>query len=173
MLQSLSSLKQLEKLSIILWTYIDIKLRQSLKYLNIYCVTLLPSELRELVAALSACTHTVESNLDFCCASWEYFTCKRIPPEEYIVVQHELEMLKKVAVKRFRILDRKRRQTDIFDHDDVASHWSVRGISGVHDDKEGDDNVKDDAYKRFVGAISYEIINRISMRLLITPSSNS
>ncbi|XP_052267291.1 uncharacterized protein LOC127869057 isoform X2 [Dreissena polymorpha] len=171
--QSLSSLKQLETLSIYFWTYIDIKLPQSLKHLNSYCMTLLPYKLRELVDTLSACTQTIESNLDFCCASLDdtTLTFKRIPPEEYIVVKKELEMLKNVEVKRFQILDRTR-QTNVYDDDDTASDWSVRGIGGVHDDTE-DDNVNDVAYKNFVRGMSNTIINRISMRLLITPSSNS
>ncbi|KAH3710720.1 hypothetical protein DPMN_070213 [Dreissena polymorpha] len=122
-------------------------------------MALLPSELRELVDALSAWTQTVESNLDLCCASSDVVTVKRIPPEEYIVVQPELEML---AVKRFQILERKR-QTDNYDNDDAASYLSVRGISGVLDDNPDDDNVEDDAYKRFLLEISNGIINRISM----------
>ncbi|KAH3710733.1 hypothetical protein DPMN_070226 [Dreissena polymorpha] len=168
--QSLSSLKQLEKLSIFLRTYIDIKLPQSLKYLNIYCVTLLPSELHELVGTLSACTRTVESKLEFGCASFNDFRVKSIPPEEYISIQQELGTLNHVAVKRFRILHR------ICEYD-AASPWSVRGIGGVQDDNTDDDNVNDVAYKSFVTAtadpISHGIINRIAMRLLITPSSNS
>ncbi|KAH3798868.1 hypothetical protein DPMN_152471 [Dreissena polymorpha] len=174
--QSLSSLKQLETLSIYFYSiYFDIWLPQSLKHLNSYCMQLLPSELRELVDALSACTQTIESNLDFCCASMDDSTLKRIPPEEYIVVKKELEMRKNVAVKRFRIYDRICK-TYRYDHDhddDATSHWSVRDMCGVHDDNPDDDTVKDEAYKRFVRAISNEIINRISMRLLITPSSNS
>ncbi|KAH3710906.1 hypothetical protein DPMN_070404 [Dreissena polymorpha] len=168
--QSLSSLKQLEKLSIFLRTYIDIKLPQSLKYLNIYCVTLLPSELHELVGTLSACTRTVESKLEFGCASFNDFRVKSIPPEEYISIQQELGTLNHVAVKRFRILHR------ICEYD-AASPWSVRGIGGVQDDNTDDDNVNDVAYKRFVTATAdptyLGIINRIAMRLLITPSSNS
>ncbi|KAH3873606.1 hypothetical protein DPMN_036844 [Dreissena polymorpha] len=177
--QSLSSLKQLETLSIYFWKYIDIKLPQSLKHLNSYFMVLLPSELRELVDTLSACTQTIESNLDFCCASLDGTTFKRIPPEEYIVVKKELEMLKNVEVKRFKILDRTRQSDvyDVYDDDDAASDWSVRGIGGVHDDTEDDDNVKDFAYKKFVRRMCSHmcktIINRISMRLLITPSSNS
>ncbi|XP_052221617.1 uncharacterized protein LOC127838087 isoform X1 [Dreissena polymorpha] len=170
--RSLSSLKQLETLSVF-WTYIDIKLPQSLKHLNSYCMVLLPSELRDLVDALSACTQTIESNLDFCCASLDDSTFKRIPPEEYIVVKKELEMRKNVEVKRFQILDRTI-QTDVYvDDDDAASDWSVRDIGGVHDGTKYDDNVKDVSYKEFDCRMSREIITRISMRLLITPSSNS
>ncbi|KAH3880985.1 hypothetical protein DPMN_004908 [Dreissena polymorpha] len=103
---SLSSLKQLEKLSIFLRTNIDIKLPQTLKYLNIYCVTLLPSELHELVGTLSACTRTVESRLEFGCASFNDARVKSIPSEEYISIQQELGTLNTVAVKRFQILHR-------------------------------------------------------------------
>ncbi|XP_052250714.1 uncharacterized protein LOC127857964 isoform X2 [Dreissena polymorpha] len=172
--QSLSSLKQLEKLSIFLRTYIDIKLPQSLKYLNIYYVTLLPSELHELVGTLSACTRTVESKLEFGCASFNDARVKSISPEEYISIQQELGTLNHVAVKRFRILYRRKNN---FCEYDAASPWSVRGIGGVQDDNTDDDNVNDVAYKSFVTAtddsISNGIINRIAMRLLITPSSNS
>ncbi|KAH3710779.1 hypothetical protein DPMN_070274 [Dreissena polymorpha] len=172
--QSLSPLKQLEKLSIFLRTYIDIKLPQSLKYLNIYCVALLPSELHELVGTLSACTRTVESKLEFGCASFNDARVKSIPPEEYISIQQELGTLNHVAVKRFRILHRRKNN---FCEYDAASPWSVRGIGGVQDDNTDDDNVNDVAYKSFVTAtadsISNGIINRIAMRLLITPSSNS
>ncbi|KAH3710643.1 hypothetical protein DPMN_070132 [Dreissena polymorpha] len=52
-------------------------------------------------------------------------------------------MLKSVAVRRFRILERKR-QTDNYDNDDAASYLFVRGISGVHDDNSDDDNVEDE-----------------------------
>ncbi|KAH3710879.1 hypothetical protein DPMN_070375 [Dreissena polymorpha] len=173
--QSLSSLKQLEKLSICLQTYIDIKLPQSLRYLNIYCVTLLPSELHEFVDTLSACTRTVESKLEFGCASFNDARVKPIPPEEYISIQQELGTLNHVALKRFRILHR-RSKTNICEYN-AASPWSVRGIGGVQDDNTDDDNVNDVAYKSFVTAIadsiSNGIINRIAMRLLITPSSNS
>ncbi|KAH3710687.1 hypothetical protein DPMN_070179 [Dreissena polymorpha] len=171
---SLSSLTQLEKLSIFLWTYIDIKLPQLLKYLNIYCVTLLPSELHELVGKLSACTRTVECKLEFGCASFKDVRVKLIPPEEYISIQQELGTLNHIAVKRFRILHR-RRKANICEYD-AASPWSVRGIGGVQDDNTDDDNVNDVAYKSFVPAtaeISNGIINRIAMRFLITPSSNS
>ncbi|KAH3710719.1 hypothetical protein DPMN_070212 [Dreissena polymorpha] len=171
---SLSALKQLEKLSIFLRTYIDIKLPQSLKYLNIYCVTLIPSELHELVAALSACTRTVESKLEFGCAFFNDGRVKSIPPEEYISIQLELGTLNHVAVKRFQILHL-RRKTNICEYN-AASPWSVRAICGVQDDNTDDDNVNDVAYESFVFAIdeiSNGIINRIAMRLLITPSSNS
>ncbi|KAH3799320.1 hypothetical protein DPMN_152927 [Dreissena polymorpha] len=139
--QSLSSLKQLEKLSIFLRTYIDIKLPQSLKYLNIYCVTLLPSELHELVGTLSACTRTVECKLEFGCASFNDARVKSIPPEEYISIQQELGTLNHVAVKRFQILHR-RRKTNICEYN-AASPWSVRAICGVQDDNTDDDNVND------------------------------
>ncbi|XP_052250621.1 uncharacterized protein LOC127857915 isoform X2 [Dreissena polymorpha] len=172
--QSLSSLKQLEKLSIFLRTYIDIKLPQSLKNLHIYCVTLLPSELHELVGTLSACTRTVESKLEFGCASFNDARVKSIPPEEYISIQQELGTLNHVAVKRFRILHLRKNN---FCEYDATSPWSVRGIGGVQDDNTDDDNVNDVAYKSFVTATADSkyngIINRIAMRLLITPSSNS
>ncbi|XP_052214660.1 uncharacterized protein LOC127833435 isoform X2 [Dreissena polymorpha] len=66
--QSLSSLTQLGTLSIYLRTYIVIQPPQSLKYLNIFCETLLPSQLRELIDTLRACTQTIECKLEFGCA---------------------------------------------------------------------------------------------------------
>ena len=48
---------------------------------------------------------------------------------------------------------------------DGLSTWSVRDIGGVDDDNQ---DVKDDAYQLFVSSVSKKIINRISMRLLIT-----
>ncbi|XP_052223303.1 uncharacterized protein LOC127839143 [Dreissena polymorpha] len=169
--QQLSSLQRLETLSIYMRKYINIQLPHSLKYLNIYCYASLPSELRELVDTLSGCTQTVESKLEFGCASFDDCRLKRIPSDEYIVIQQELETLKNVAVKRFRILYRK---TKINGSDDVAeSAWYERDAVGVDDDYWEDDNIADNAYTCFVRKLDEGIINRISLRLLITPASNS
>ncbi|KAH3812125.1 hypothetical protein DPMN_140548 [Dreissena polymorpha] len=66
--QSLSSLTQLETLTIYLHEYVIIKLPPSLKYLNIYFYTLLPTQIRELMDTLRACTQTIDSRLEFGCA---------------------------------------------------------------------------------------------------------
>ncbi|KAH3797124.1 hypothetical protein DPMN_150699 [Dreissena polymorpha] len=162
MSQSLSSLKQLETLTIYMQAYIDITLPQSLKSLNIFCSALLIFDLGALVDTLSGCTQTVKSKLEFGCASFHDFGFKRIPPEEYISIQQELATLNNVAVKRFRILDRMRQ---------IA--WSVRCTGGVLEDNQDNDNVANNAYTKFVSNLDYAIINRISMRFLINPASNS
>ncbi|KAH3797241.1 hypothetical protein DPMN_150818 [Dreissena polymorpha] len=171
MSRSLASLNQLETLSISVRKYNDIQLPQPLKYLYIYCSTLLPSELRELVDTLSTFNQTAESKLEFGCASCEDFCFQPIPPEEYIAIQQELETLKNVAVERIRILNRSSK-TGMFDNA-AASARSVRGVSCVENDNRDSDNFKDDEYERYFDVLSNEIINRISMRLRITPVSNS
>ncbi|KAH3797111.1 hypothetical protein DPMN_150686 [Dreissena polymorpha] len=169
---SLSSLKQLETLTIYVRTFFDIQLPQSLKYLNVYCFALLPSELRKLVDTLSARTCTIEIKLEFGCASFKDFRVKPIPPAEYISVQQELETLKNVAVKRFLLLNRIC-ETEIYDDLDVLeSAWSACGICCVdaHNHNHAHDNVAEKAYKCFMRNYDNEIINRISMRFLINPA---
>ncbi|KAH3861073.1 hypothetical protein DPMN_024001 [Dreissena polymorpha] len=176
--QSLSSLTKLETLTICVPKYIDIQLPKSLKYLNIYCGALLPSELRKLVYSLSASAQTVESRLEFGCADLTqtldgyYLMIKRIhkiSPEEYIAIQKELKTQKNVAVKRFQIFNRK--HTTYWEDDIASSNWSVHDIGRVDDYYQDDDIVKDDPYIKFISRMGNEIINRISMRLLITPAS--
>ncbi|XP_052221929.1 uncharacterized protein LOC127838309 isoform X2 [Dreissena polymorpha] len=169
--QSLLSLKQLETFSIYVKTYTEIQLPQSLKYLNVYCWALLPYEVRKLVGTLSARYRTVETNLEFGCASSDASTFERIPLNEYISIQQELETQKHLLVKRFRILDRLCK-TDMFDYD-VASACSVRGVGEVDDDTQDADSVQEAASERFVSGMSNETINRISIRLQITPALNA
>ncbi|KAH3805654.1 hypothetical protein DPMN_133959 [Dreissena polymorpha] len=171
MSQSLSLLKHIATLLIYVKTFNNIQPPKSLKYLYLYCKPLLPSELRELVGTLSACKQTVESKLEFGCASFEVFSFKRIPPEECIAIKQELDTLKNVAVKRFRILDRMRKTNTCYD--DAMSAWSVRDIGGVDDDNPADDNVEDKPFRTFVRYMDSEIMNRISMRLLIIPASKA
>ncbi|XP_052240102.1 uncharacterized protein LOC127850812 isoform X2 [Dreissena polymorpha] len=174
--QSLSSLTQLETLTIHLRAYIAIQPPQSLKNLNIYCTTLLPSKLRELMDTLRACTQTIESRLEFGCAmltnaddNHHEERIHQIAPEEYIPIVQELQTLKNVSVNRFRILDRirenKRRVQEFC--------WSAHSNGDIDDDKQNGDNFKDDLYTVFVRCLDDEIIHRISMRLLITPASTS
>ncbi|KAH3750596.1 hypothetical protein DPMN_185123 [Dreissena polymorpha] len=70
--QSLSSLTHLETLTIQLRKYIFIQPPQSLKNLSMYFRTLLPSQLRELMDTLRACTQTIECKLEFGCAMLTY-----------------------------------------------------------------------------------------------------
>ncbi|KAH3813151.1 hypothetical protein DPMN_141602 [Dreissena polymorpha] len=135
--QSLSSLKQLQTLTIYVRIFINIQLPQSLKYLNIYCTSLLPSELRELKDTLYACTQTVETNVEF--AAYDDDVLEAIQLEDYIAIKQELETLKIVAVKRFRIFDKINKNNYIGNDD--AEAWSVRDIGGVDEDDQDIENV--------------------------------
>ncbi|KAH3811686.1 uncharacterized protein LOC127833603 [Dreissena polymorpha] len=173
--QTPSSLKQLETLTICVFNYIDLQLPQSLKYVNIYCYALYPSELRTLAKTLSACDQKIEGKLEFGCSritSGYVFShiFERIPVEEYMAIRQELVALKNVAVKRFKIFDRIKPNMRTGDAD---SAWSVRGICDSDDDHEDYGNVEDDAHKKFIANINDIIINRISMRFAITPDSIS
>ncbi|KAH3770608.1 hypothetical protein DPMN_171897 [Dreissena polymorpha] len=96
--QSLSSLKQLETLIVHVHTYVALQIPQSLKYLNIFSDTMLPSKLRELVYSLATCTHTIDSKLEFGCAS-SVDPPELIPIKEYIPIQQELAARKKCYIK--------------------------------------------------------------------------
>ncbi|XP_052236994.1 uncharacterized protein LOC127848523 [Dreissena polymorpha] len=189
--QSLSSLTHLETLTIQLRKYIFIQPPQSLKNLSMYFRTLLPSQLRELMDTLRACTQTIESRLEFGCA---ILTCaddnddvsdrdhviivinhgkeriKQIALEEYIPMVQKLETLTNVAVKRFRVLDRTCQHKRPSCND---SCWSVRSNGDVDDENQDGDIVLDKLYTAFLILLNDEIIHRISMRLLITPASAS
>ncbi|KAH3780631.1 hypothetical protein DPMN_158450 [Dreissena polymorpha] len=111
--QSLSSLTQLETLSIEvkydspgLWKALHGLNIKSLKYFNIYCGGLLPSEVLELVDTLPTCTQKVGSNMKLCC-SLEILIVENIPLVKYTVIQQELETRKNVTVERFQISERK------------------------------------------------------------------
>ncbi|KAH3770572.1 hypothetical protein DPMN_171861 [Dreissena polymorpha] len=159
--QSLSSLTQLETLTLHVHTYIALQVPQSLKNLNIYYDTMLPSELRELVDSLATCTHTIESRLEFGCAS-SVDPPEGIPIQEYIPVQQELAARKNDAVKRFRI----------YEWPDSAGYaMSVRDIGDVDD--AASDILEDDVYKRFAKYIDRYKINRISILIEISPGSIS
>ncbi|KAH3770557.1 uncharacterized protein LOC127845918 [Dreissena polymorpha] len=159
--QSLSSLTQLETLTLHVHTYIALQVPQSLKYLNIYYDTMLPSELRELVDSLATCTHTIESKLEFGCAS-SIDPPERIPVQEYIPFQQELAARKNVAMKRFRIYELP---------DSAGYAMSVRDIGDVDD--AASDFLEDDVYKTFAKYIEYYMINRISILIEISPGSIS
>ncbi|KAH3867876.1 hypothetical protein DPMN_031013 [Dreissena polymorpha] len=184
LLQSLlSSLTQLESLTICMPTYIDIQLPKSVNYLNIFYEALHPSQLLKLVDSLSACAQTVESRLEFGCGEFTddvyYFNTRihKISPEEYIAIQKELKTQKNVAVKRFQIFNRIHKtfriQKTYWEDDIASSHWSVHDIGCADDYYQDDDIVKDDPYIKFISRMGNKIINRISMRLLITPASIS
>ncbi|KAH3770582.1 hypothetical protein DPMN_171871 [Dreissena polymorpha] len=159
--QSLSSLTQLETLTLHVHTYIALQVPQSLKYLNIYYDKMLPSELRKLVDSLATCTHTIESKLEFGCAS-SVDPPEGIPIQEYIPVQQELAARKNNAVKRFRI----------YEWPDSAGYaMSVRDIGDVDD--AASDILEDDVYKRFAKYIDRYKINRISILIEISSGSIS
>ncbi|KAH3770989.1 hypothetical protein DPMN_172289 [Dreissena polymorpha] len=159
--QTLSSLTQLETLTLHVHTYIALQVPQSLKYLNIYSDTMLPSKVRELVDSLAIYTHSIWIKLEFGCAS-SIDPPERIPVQEYIPFQQELAARKNVAMKRFRI----------YELPDSAGYvMSVRDIGDVDD--AASDILKDDVYKRFAKYMDLNKINRISMRIQIFPDSLS
>ncbi|KAH3783205.1 hypothetical protein DPMN_161137 [Dreissena polymorpha] len=172
--QSISSLTLLETLTLHVFAYIDIQLPQSLKYFNFYCTAISPPELRDLVKALSACTQTVESKLEFGCArckyghNWSQLTF--LPPEDYIPVQLELTVQRNITVKRFRILDRIR--ADRW-YESADSAWSVHGNVAVENDDYNDGIADDDTYDSFVRHLDKRIKTRISMRVQSRAASNS
>ncbi|KAH3780518.1 hypothetical protein DPMN_158334 [Dreissena polymorpha] len=104
--KSLTSLTQLETVTLYVKTYHQIELPQSLKYLNIYCDGFLPSKVLELVDTLPTCTQKVGSNLILCCFL-EILLVENIPLEKYTVIQQELQTRKNLTVERFQISDRK------------------------------------------------------------------
>ncbi|KAH3771046.1 hypothetical protein DPMN_172346 [Dreissena polymorpha] len=159
--QSLSSLTQLKTLTLHVHTYIALQVPQSLKYLNIYSDTMLPSKVRELVYSLATCTHTIDSKLEFGCAS-SVDPPELIPIKEYIPIQQELAARKNVTVKRFRIYEWL---------DSAGRAMSVRDIGDVDD--ADSDILEDDVYKRFAKYIDRYIINRISILIEISRVSIS
>ncbi|KAH3770972.1 hypothetical protein DPMN_172272 [Dreissena polymorpha] len=159
--QSLSSLTQLETLTLHVHTYIALQVPQSLKYLNIYSDTMLPSKVRELVDSLAIYTHSIWIKLEFGCAS-SIDPPERIPVQEYIPFQQELAARKNVAIKRFRIYELP---------DSAGYAMSVRDIGDVDD--AASDILEDDVYKRFAKYIDRYIINRISILIEISPGSIS
>ncbi|XP_052225986.1 uncharacterized protein LOC127841300 isoform X2 [Dreissena polymorpha] len=104
--KSLTSLTQLETVTLYVQTYHQIELPQSLKYLNIYCDGFLPSKVLELVDTLPTCTQKVGSNLKLCCFL-EILLVENIPLEKYTVIQQELQTRKNFTVERFQISGRK------------------------------------------------------------------
>ncbi|KAH3770951.1 hypothetical protein DPMN_172251 [Dreissena polymorpha] len=159
--QSLSSLTQLETLTLHVHTYIALQVPQSLKYLNIYSDTMLPSKVRELVDSLAIYTHSIGIKLEFGCAS-SIDPPERIPVQEYITIQQELAARKNVAMKRFRI----------YEWPDSAGYaMSVRDIGDVDD--ADSDILEDDVYKRFAKYIDRYKINRISILIEISRVSIS
>ncbi|KAH3771093.1 hypothetical protein DPMN_172395 [Dreissena polymorpha] len=96
--QLLSSLTQLKTLTLHVHTYIALQVPQSLKYLNIYSDTMLPSKVRELVDSLAIYTHSIGIKLEFGCAS-SIDPPVRIPVQEYIPFQQELAAAEKCCSK--------------------------------------------------------------------------
>ncbi|KAH3771141.1 hypothetical protein DPMN_172443 [Dreissena polymorpha] len=159
--QSLSSLTQLKTLTLHVHTYIALQVPQSLKYLNIYSDTMLPSKVRELVDSLAIYTHSIGIKLEFGCAS-SIDPPERIPVQEYIPFQQELAARKNVAIKRFRIYELP---------DSAGYAMSVRDIDDVDD--ADSDILEDDVYKRFAKYIDGYKINRISILVEISRVSIS
>ncbi|KAH3714824.1 hypothetical protein DPMN_057525 [Dreissena polymorpha] len=135
--QSLPSITQLETLTLHVDTFIALQVPRSLKYFNIYFNTLIPSELRDLVGTLAACSHAIESNLQFGCASSDKHQ-NRIPLHEYIPMEKELVSRTNVVVKRFRIYE-----------SESNSAIPVRYIGSIVDPVRRYLSKKHDAYKRF------------------------
>ncbi|KAH3712974.1 hypothetical protein DPMN_072736 [Dreissena polymorpha] len=117
--QSLSSLKQLETLTLHVHTYVSLQLPQTLRYLNIFCDKLLQSELRELVDTLCTCTQTVDIKIEFGCDLFD-----GPPLQNYIPILQELVAQKNVAVKRFGMYNRTLDigGVDYNAHDDLSVH---------------------------------------------------
>ncbi|XP_052229368.1 uncharacterized protein LOC127843690 [Dreissena polymorpha] len=159
--QSLSSLTQLETLTLHVHTYIALQVPQSLKYLNIYSDTMLPSKVRELVDSLAIYTHSIGLKLEFGCAS-SIDPPERILVQEYIPFQQKLAARKNVAMKRFRIYELP---------DSAGCAMSVRDIDDVDD--ADSDILEDDVYKRFAKYIDGYKINRISILIEISRVSIS
>ncbi|KAH3777880.1 hypothetical protein DPMN_179328 [Dreissena polymorpha] len=174
--RSLTSLSQLETLAVYFDSheYIDLQLPPSLKYLTVYYYDgLSPSELRHLMNKLSACTQSLECRLEFACFKIEddgviYYklVINKIPPEEYIPIQQELDALEHVEVKRFRMYDRTP-NTDYWS----SAAWSVR--DSVADDGDYVNNIIDDGFFNSIyrhalfGLSDIDNINRISIGLQI------
>ncbi|KAH3692291.1 hypothetical protein DPMN_194741 [Dreissena polymorpha] len=163
--ETLSSLKQLETLTLYLKRYISLKLPQSLQFLNVYFETLLPSKLHDLVDTLAACTHTIEIKVEFGCAC-DINPKNNIPMDKYIPIQQELGSRKNVLIKRFRVHEWKRKSNT-----DKYLAMSVRDIGGVNDEAHNDTDVKDDAYQRFFIRVRFDRNNIISIRLQVIPDS--
>ncbi|XP_052240952.1 uncharacterized protein LOC127851293 isoform X2 [Dreissena polymorpha] len=154
--QSLSSLTELETLTLYVHKYIALQVPRSLKYLNIYFTTLLPSELRDLVDTLAACSHAIEINLE--CAFLD--NQKRIPLQKYIPIEQELVSRTNVVVKRFQIY-----VTESY------STMPVLYIGGVDDPAHRGLSMKHDAYERFAKLMKRFKCSRISIGLQINPDS--
>ncbi|KAH3770592.1 hypothetical protein DPMN_171881 [Dreissena polymorpha] len=159
--QSLSSLTQLETLTLHVHTYIALQVPQSLKYLNIYSDTMLPSKVCELVDSLAIYTHSIGIKLEFGCAS-SIDPLERIPVQEYIPFQQELAARKNVVMKRFRIYELP---------DSAGYAMSVRDIGDVDD--VASDILIDDVHKRFAKYMDRYKINRISILIEISRVSIS
>ncbi|KAH3717348.1 hypothetical protein DPMN_060133 [Dreissena polymorpha] len=160
--QSLTSLPQLETLTMYLSVYIDLQLPPSLKNLTACYNILSPSDLRHLGNKLCALTQSVDCRLEFGCGNKiSKYTVNNIQLEEYIPIQQELKALENVEVKRFRIYDRK---PNTYKWSNDA--WSVRD-SVVDDDDNNDDIGEDELFKWYKMQIQKAVINRISIRLHI------
>ncbi|KAH3840070.1 hypothetical protein DPMN_113512 [Dreissena polymorpha] len=109
---------------------------------------MLPSKLLDLVDLIATCSHTIDTRLDFACASGSRST-ERIPLQEYIPIKQELCAQNNVSVKRFRIYEWPA-------YAGVA--MSVRDIGDVDDAIHDDLSVKDDAYERFAKRVDNQKI---------------
>ena len=118
---------------------------------------MLPSKLLDLVDLIATCSHTIDTRLDFACASGSRST-ERIPLQEYIQIQQELVSRANVVVKRFRLHEY-----------ESNSAMPVRYI-GVDDDPAHRDlSIKDDAYEGFSKFMKKSKCSRISIGLQINP----
>ncbi|KAH3826284.1 hypothetical protein DPMN_128182 [Dreissena polymorpha] len=160
--QSLATLSQLETLRMHLTAYIDLPLPRSLKRVTVCFEQLHPSELRQLVNKLSAWTHSLECRVEFVCGHFKDTNMRhKIPSEEYIPIQQELETMQHVNVERFRIYDWAR----------STNQWSARDsvVDGDLVDEIVDNEFCKDFLKLFHMTHKSKIdgLSRISMRLKI------
>ncbi|XP_052285449.1 uncharacterized protein LOC127881542 isoform X11 [Dreissena polymorpha] len=164
--RSLATLSQLETLRMHLIAYIDLQLPLSLNHVTVYFNALHPSELRQLVNKLSARTNSLECRVEFVCGHFmdtNHFTYMmlKIPSEEYIPIQQELETMQHVDVERFRI----------YDWAPSTNQWSARDsvVDGDLVDEIVDNEFCKDFLKLFHMTHKSKIdgLSRISMRLKI------
>ncbi|XP_052271993.1 uncharacterized protein LOC127872701 [Dreissena polymorpha] len=146
---SLSSLSQLQMLTLYVSHFDDIQLPQSLKYLNIYwCDEEYDFPLSDIVGMLSACTQRIEIKLE----------CGVTFTESIEGYKIEIETLKNVKMTRFLIYTWK---PSIENGSDWCVQKVVVGVDGNHDDDIGDDKL----YKQFIDDVAD--LHRISVRFRI------
>ncbi|KAH3780960.1 hypothetical protein DPMN_158785 [Dreissena polymorpha] len=163
---TLTSLKCLKVFNMYMTKYFKILLPQCLKDVTIYYEALTPLELRDLIQTLASCCQAVEVKLEFGCTRVSYDFKKSftglITPEDYITIQHEMNALQNVTIRRFRIWNRPFEST----------RWSACYIGNIASEDHIDDSDDDERYNKFIKNLNgYNlVVNRISIRLQIVTS---